>query len=470
MDSKDRDESKMRRREETLARRVGEALDQMSPRGAGECPDAEIIAAYAEQALGPDESAKWEGHFAACARCRKILRVLAASADAPLAEKEVAQLGELVSAARAPLDVSGRTAWRAHPRFVDWRTRWLAPALGVAAVLVVWFAVRAPWRSVTDRGASQRLIAQAPKDEVPLSPVPSAEDRHSTPMPQQDQQRQAAPWSDGSSANVHVPVQAPVERSGEAGSALKKVSPDADVAKGRLQKEEYSASRSDGNGARSLAPSAPPPPQRPQAKAALGAPAPTPSRQTSAQANAAGPPAPDALASTSQSVTVTGSVPTVQTNGTLAGAIQQSPSADRPLNGRNFQALAPVRPAREYSALLKAPIGSSVWRAGNAGSIERSTDAGKTWASEISPSQEDWLAGAAVSETVCWLVGRDGAIARTVDGEHWEPIAPPAQAAVAGKWADWTGITARDAQSATITAIGGRKFATVDGGKSWQLQ
>ena len=135
MDSQDRDETKIRQRQELLARRVGEALDQMKPHGEGECPDAEVIAAYAEQALGPAESAEWEGHFAACARCRKILRVLAASADTPLAEKEVAQLGKLVSAVRAPVEITERSAVRARPRFVDWRTRWLAPAIGVAAVL-----------------------------------------------------------------------------------------------------------------------------------------------------------------------------------------------------------------------------------------------------------------------------------------------------------------------------------------------
>jgi hypothetical protein len=102
MDSQDRDETKIRRGQESLARRVGEALDQIKPKGPEECPDAEVIAAYAEQALGPAESARWDGHFATCARCRKILRVLAASADTPLAEKEVAQLGERVSAVGAP--------------------------------------------------------------------------------------------------------------------------------------------------------------------------------------------------------------------------------------------------------------------------------------------------------------------------------------------------------------------------------
>src|SRR5579863_6143892 len=123
MDSQHRDDSKIRRREETLARRMGEALDQMKSHGAGECPDAEVIAAYAEQALAPAESAQWEGHFATCARCRRILRVLAASADMPLAGKEVAQLGELVSAVRAPVEITGGSIRRARPRFVDWRRR-----------------------------------------------------------------------------------------------------------------------------------------------------------------------------------------------------------------------------------------------------------------------------------------------------------------------------------------------------------
>src|ERR1700692_1201063 len=116
MDSQDRDQSKIRRRDEMLARGVGEALEQLKPHAAGECPDAEVIAAYTEQALGPAESAQWEGHFATCARCRKILRVLAASADMPLAEKEIAELGELVSAVRAPAEIKGKSAGRAHPR------------------------------------------------------------------------------------------------------------------------------------------------------------------------------------------------------------------------------------------------------------------------------------------------------------------------------------------------------------------
>jgi photosystem II stability/assembly factor-like uncharacterized protein len=176
--------------------------------------------------------------------------------------------------------------------------------------------------------------------------------------------------------------------------------------------------------------------------------------------------------STSQSVTVTEAAPLVETtNGNLAGTGQQQPSANVPVNGRALATFGATRTLRGFSALLKSPSGSTLWRARKGGLIERSTDAGKTWVSQTSLSREDWLAGAAVSDTVCWLAGRNGAIARTVDGEHWERVAPPVPAAVAaGKLPDLTGVTASDALNATITAGDGRRFGTLDGGKTWQAQ
>src|SRR6266853_6134399 len=135
MDSQKRDESHDRRREEALARRMGDALDRLDQRGAGDCPDAELIAAYHERSLQPDEIPRWEGHFAICGRCRKILAVLAASVETPLAEKEVTHLGELIAAARAPSEVAVRPIEAIRQNRLAWRTRWLAPVLGVAAVL-----------------------------------------------------------------------------------------------------------------------------------------------------------------------------------------------------------------------------------------------------------------------------------------------------------------------------------------------
>ena len=187
MEPQNKDESRDRRREEALARRMGEALDGLSPRDAGECPDAELIAAYHERALQADEIAQWESHFATCARCRNILLVLSASAGTPLDQKEVARLGQLVAAARAPLEVASRSA---KPNRSSWRGRWLAPALGVAAVLTVWFAMRPPWR-VGDQNPSGTLIAQAPRSEPPQNTVSPALDQFSKVAPNKNAEADA---------------------------------------------------------------------------------------------------------------------------------------------------------------------------------------------------------------------------------------------------------------------------------------
>src|ERR1700716_4229152 len=128
MDSQKKDESRDHRREEALARRMGDALDQLAQGNTGECPDAELIAAYHENSLAPDEIGRLEGHFAICGRCRKILAVLAAAVEAPLAEKEVARLGELVAGTRTPATSVALPMERPRVNRSPWRTRWLAPA------------------------------------------------------------------------------------------------------------------------------------------------------------------------------------------------------------------------------------------------------------------------------------------------------------------------------------------------------
>lgn len=460
MDSQDREETKIRRRQELLARRVGKSLDQMKPHGARDCPDAEVIAAYAEQGLAPGESAEWEGHFAACARCRNILRVLAASADAPLAEKEVAQLGKLVSAVRAPVEITAGSAGRVRPRFVDWRTRWLAPAIGIAAVLAVWFAMRPPWRA-TDRGASETLVAQAPKEEVPLSPAPVEVDQSKRDVPQQDEKTAPAPAQDRLSTNAPIlnsPAGAPAKGRADAAAALDRISPGADEARSALQQEKKLSSQPDG---REIQPPAiPPSPQLPpRAQAALGAPA-APRSEAKSASNAVAEAAPQVE---TRPNSTGAAAPRDKQGATVQGEVQSS--------ARNERAFAVFRQMQNYSSFLKAPSGITQWRAGTGGIIERSTDAGKTWVSQASPSQEDWLAGAAVSDTACWVAGRNGALARTMDGQRWDRVSPPAQAAgTDAKLPDWTSITASDVQSATVTARDGRKFATADGGKTWQLQ
>jgi len=511
MDAKGNDESRNRRREETLAQRVGEALDQMHPGGAGACPDAEIIAAYADRGLALDETVQWESHFATCARCRKILRVLAASSDTPLAESEVARLGELVATARVPARAAAKPAKIARPWAWDWRLRWLAPALGAAAVLAIWLALRPPWRTAAP-GASTTLVAQAPKEVAP--PISGPADQLPPGLPLEDKQALKNRSSHPNSESLALDSRSKnaIGNPGAARDELRSVTRNQVADNSALQKKEEFDRPANEREARLDASSppapAPPPPPPVRAQIATGetsaspqsnaksaadlssqmaaaspAPAPIPPSQTKpqmgalarsaplpdvrAKADRVAPAAPEAPQQTTQSVTVTEAAPMVKTeatNGTVGGA---GASAGLPVNGRNYESFA-----QRSATLFKAPSGSVLWRTASGGKIERSNDSGRSWQAQVSPYQEDWLSGAAVSDTVCWLAGRNGAIARTLDGERWDRISPPAQAAAgnAARLPDWTGIAARDAQSATVTASDGRRFATADGGKTWQAQ
>jgi len=152
-------------------------------------------------------------------------------------------------------------------------------------------------------------------------------------------------------------------------------------------------------------------------------------------------------------------------------AAEQKAGSNRLVANGNLLALSKLDEVRQTGIQIKSPSGRILWRVGTGGRIERSTSAGGAWSLQPSPSTQEWVAGAAVSDTICWIVGRNGSIARTTDGEHWEKIAPPSMSASAsGKFPDWASVTAVDAQTATITASDQRRFTTQDGGKTWQSQ
>jgi len=537
---------------------MGDALDRLDHRGTGECPDAELIAAYHEKSLQPDEIARWEGHFAICGRCRKILAVLVATAEVPLAEKEVAHLGELVAASR-PIETT-------RPNRLAWRMRWLAPALGVAAVLAVWVAMRPPWRTA-DQSPSGTLIAQAPKSEPPPNTETRAVQQFSKATAKKESETDAEALKDRPAArpqSPNLPADTLAKNRLDAGGTLGKLGQNSGVVENGLRDQKKvkgesnvaQAGRTTGEAFDAAAPASPAPappalpgklPEalpRPQAQAQVtrqappvtetprstnqtvvateaaplvsatgstvggiggnapardkqvlaapggadktaappppptlpapvaGSPEPLPQEQAKAQATSQAPPVTETPGSVSQTVTVTESVPLVETtNSTLGGSLNNSTVKDLPLNGRDYQALLKLDPTRVIAVQVKTPTGKILWRAGKGGNIQRSADAGRTWILQTSPSQEDWLAGTAVSDKISWMVGRNGAIARTTDGGHWKKIAPPSVAAdSSGKLPDWIGITAADARQATITASDQRQYATQDGGKTWKAQ
>ena len=360
-------------------------------------------------------------------------------------------------------------------------TRGLAPALARASA----GCGRRAGCLVRDEAALARCgsgrfgnsVAQAPKEEMPPSPAPAQVDLLSKVAPQKGPKTVAAP-SDRLSTNTpsrNSPEEAPAKRSADAVNAVGGLASSAPDSRNRPQNEKKESARMDAE-VKGESPSAPPPPP-------AAVPPPSVLGQTARSAIAS----PKSPESASQSVTVTEAAPQFEANSsakTLAREKQVAPpqqaagapAAPAPppqaiVRSRDLQGFAALKADQPAFIQATAPFGSTVWRLGKGGKIERSADGGETWNSQMSPILEDWLAGVAVSDMVCWAAGRNGSIARTTDGDRWERIAPPAVSAAANaKLPDWTGITARDAQSATITASDGRKFATADGGKTWQAQ
>jgi len=483
MDSREQNDLKARRREEALARRIGEALDRLSPRAQEECPDASLLAAYHERALDAQELEQWEGHFAACGRCRRILTVLAAGSDAPLTTEEVERFGNLAQAARehaASLAQPQATEIKPQrPRLADWRWRWLAPALGAAAAAALWFAVWPAWRA--KHSASENvLIAQQtqgapqPAPTPPPSLPPAARAAENTPTSTAknaaDINVSSAKKLDEAARRKARPARSPSAGADKLAAAPPPAPPPANPALGSMEK---SAPQSRDAAEALKAPSAPAP--RGVAGGVAGTENALAARQAQAQAQAAPAPSPELQkeeSRTASALSTTAAPPAMPQP--VAEAPVQEFAANQKASGssasQSVEVLTTALAARKPLVVLTGP-GEVRWRAGALGWIARSTDGGRTWKAQTSPGQEMWLAGAAPAENVCWLVGMNGAIARTTDGEHWEKIPPPTAAADAnGKFPEWLEIIASDASHATITARDRRSFSTSDGGKTWSLR
>jgi len=100
------------------------------------------------------------------------------------------------------------------------------------------------------------------------------------------------------------------------------------------------------------------------------------------------------------------------------------------------------------------------WRVVEGRAVQRSPDAGATWLNQYTaPSGVFLTAGTAPSATICWLVGRAGAIVVSTDGV-WQRVTFPDAV-------DLASVIAPDARTATVTTVDGRRFATADGGRTW---
>jgi hypothetical protein len=435
-------------RDTALARLMAEALSRSESgrtKQSSACPDAEVVAAYAEHGLTEAETARWEGHFADCSRCQKIIAVLAAADDAG-----VERLSNIAAASPAP--PAARRSAAGNPAAWSsslWRKpavwRWLVPVAGMASAAGLWFALhQAPPRETL---TSQKIgaTAEAPQNGAGAAPAPSDENQiaqSNLPAPPALAPPPEARLRDKERPLAKSPTAAKKEEAEKQEAVSSAVQAPAARAAGRAaETREYDAKDN------RLQP----------------APAAEPKSQVSDALSAAAPAAPVAAPAPPPAPPLAGE------GGRAARQdFDRAAGAPAPEQLKAFAQL--VNPGIVFAS----PSRRVLWRAGSAGSIERSTDQGQSWQPQSSGVTADLLAGAAPSETVAWVVGRDGTILRTQDGGYWLRIAPPPgtqTAASKTSLPDWISIEARDALYATITSRDLRRFATEDGGRTWvQLQ
>ena len=169
-----------------------------------------------------------------------------------------------------------------------------------------------------------------------------------------------------------------------------------------------------------------------------------------------------AVVATNQPVLETSRAPTRDAGTQLIDEIEdrltQDAAAAETAPRRGASARPPAaQPAARFTVpmMLRSPEDAIQWRAEPNGDIERTDDGGLSWR-----VPERVIAGAAPSAVVAWMVGEQGLVLRTLDGEQWARLSPPTAAT-------FIAVEAADGRRATVTTDDGLQFRTIDAGTEW---
>jgi Photosynthesis system II assembly factor YCF48/Putative zinc-finger len=421
----------------------------------GACSDAEILSAYHERSLAPEQMASVKTHVTDCERCRQILAHLDATDEIAVAAANTAR--QATGASNSSVRVlHGRrpTLWR-----------WVAPAGALAAALLVWVAVHEDKSVRIPLQASKVDLKQA--ETVKNLPAPSSS-LTSPPLdakketPSSDSRRALPPSSQAAGAPKPPPQLLFKQKdSSNAGKKSWVADDSAQMANNSLNREASPAPEEALQSRAELA-------ERIEAAKADAAKIVAENKAVNGRRDAPSPgsrqqPAPSPAPARSAMAGAVPAVPSGQAQapsepaGASGGVTQQ-----QEIGGMSkFSEKPKMRLANSISAVtISAPGGLVSWQVGQTGYIEFSADAGKTWTLQLSGVRTDLLGGSAPSEKVCWIVGGAGTILRTTDGgAHWQKLPAPVQD-------DIRAVFAVDARRATVSLTNG-SYQTTDGGATW---
>jgi hypothetical protein len=437
----------------------------------GPCVDAATLAAWAEDALSPEEMAASEAHIATCARCRELAATLSA-----MAESEGAPAAAVVPFTPRP---SGR-----------WKV--IVGAMGaVAASVLIWVAVRDESPTLDTTAAANRAAETQGPGVGGKVPLPEAAP---TPPVRPESAYTRFPRADVASETER--------RQGQQGQrALAAPRPEEKLARentARTAEPRQSSAKPSTMPVEPPARATAPPPPPAAVQPPPPQPAPPPSPVGTARSSTV-----TGLPPSTINIDITGIKPTDPNKGTetffslpivaefVAGADLQAAEGQQ---GQGFGAVADrsraggagrgggggggrgagasgaaaggvaQKPTDEFFSTV--PVrwrlrGGSPAPPVSIALLDRSKDAGVTWEPVSLPAQTTMLSGgSAPTNTVCWLVGRAGTVLLSTDGTTFRQVTKPADV-------DLVSVRAVDARSATVRTADGRTFATSDGGVTW---
>jgi hypothetical protein len=431
--------------ENALASHLRAGSSAGDPHGA--CSDAETLAAYHERSLATEQMASLKAHVTDCERCRQILAHLDATDEIPVAAANMA---------RQEIPAAGSNV-RVLPARRPTLWRWVAPAGSLAAALLVWVAVH--------ENNAARIPVQATRVDLKQAEtaknLPASLPPLTLPSLDATRKKETAPSGALSALNTAPTSQTAGAPKPPLQSLLKQE--DSSDAGKKSRVAEDSRQMADNSLNREVSPA---PEEALQSRTEVL------ERIQTAKADAAKIEAENKAANAKGDALLPGSrqqpapapaVPSARAQassepaGVSGGVAQQQEIAGM----SKFSEKAKMRLANNISEVtIAAPGGTVSWRVGQAGIIEFSPDAGKTWTLQSSGVTTDLLGGSAPTDKVCWIVGSSGMILRTTDsGTHWQKVHPPTQD-------DLRSVFAVDARQATVSPANGT-YQTTDGGATW---
>jgi Putative zinc-finger len=450
---------------------------------AGDCPDAELLAAYFDQSLGADEAARYEIHFSACPRCREQLAAMARANAEQIEQSDLALEPALagarpaqviaLDAARIPAQAKPTVASAARsetkepmrkspdPRWLD--LRWLVP---VAAMLVLGTFVFMRFASHQTSVGFNNQVAMTKSASQPQEQTTAEPEKKASDVGTQDKGELKNQPSPASSTQHPQSSARPA-----ANGALTSESPRMQRSEGTFSRSATASRSVDAAGSRRPAKIEKVPVyvfRSPEWRTTEAPADRKPRKEKFPTEPAPAPPTPELNASMPSIVVATSSADAVKSPAPTPPPTAEQKSQAFGLKSQNLHdsaaanSLAKAKPAREsYSeTIIPTPDSDIFYRIAGGGFVEISEDGGVTWQRQLLNPSAEFTAGSAPEPRICWLVGGSGIVFLTEDGKNWQKLSSPTSD-------DLVAVIAKSASAATVTANDNRKWSTDDAGKNW---